>query len=113
MALINISICLSDVPKDKIKQATNGKKYLNLVVAERKETSQYGETHTVFISQDKVEREAKKDKCYIGGGKEFKQVVTVVTVEEVDNMPVAEDFNDLPFILTIPIALGFLLQFII
>jgi len=96
MSLISISICLSDIPKDKIKQATNGKKYINLVVASRKETSQYGETHTVFVSQDKEEREANLDKCYVGGGKEFVQQVKA-TVEDVDNMPPADNMDDLPF----------------
>jgi hypothetical protein len=95
MSLINISICLSDIPKDKIKQADNGKKYINLVVAERKEVSQYGETHTVFVSQDKEEREAKKDKSYVGGGKEFKP--TPVTAEAIEIMPAATELDDLPF----------------
>ena len=96
MSLINISICLSDIPKDKIKQATNSKKYISLVVAQRKEVSQYGETHTVFISQDKEEREAKKDKTYVGGGKEFVQTATAVTTEDVAAMtPMV--YDDLPF----------------
>ena len=97
MSLISISICLSDIPKDKIKVATNGKKYLNLAVAQRKEVSQYGETHTVFVSQDKDEREANLAVCYVGGGKEFTQKVTPVTVEAVEGMPPAEDLSDLPF----------------
>lgn len=97
MGIISVSICLSDIPKDKIKQATNGKKYINLVVAQRKEKSQYGETHTVFISQDKDEREAKKDKIYIGGGKEFVQQSTPVTAEDIAQMPPMDDTDDLPF----------------
>ncbi len=96
MSLISVSICLSDIPKDKIKQAANGKKYLNLVVAQRKETSQYGETHTVFISQDKEERAANVDKVYIGGGKEFTQP-TPVSAEEIAAMPPAGELDDLPF----------------
>lgn len=99
MALINISVCLSDIPKDKIKLANNGKKYISLVVASRKEVSQYGETHTVFVSQDKEEREAKQEVCYVGGGKEFTQKATPVTVEDIEKMPAAEndDLSDLPF----------------
>jgi len=79
MSLISVSICLSDIPKDKIKEAKNGKKYTNIIVANRKEVSQYGETHTVFMSQDKKERDAEIDKVYIGGGKEFTQSATLVT----------------------------------
>ena len=99
MSLINISVCLSDIPKDKIKLATNGKKYISLVVAQRKEVSQYDETHTVFVSQDKEERAAKLDKCYVGGGKEFTQTSTPVTVEDIEKMPVANpvEQDDLPF----------------
>jgi len=99
MSLISISVCLSDIPKDKIKLASNGKKYISLVVAQRKEVSQYGETHTVFISQDKEERAANIDKVYIGGGKEFIQASTPVTVEDIEKMPVANpvEQDDLPF----------------
>jgi hypothetical protein len=96
MSLISVSICLSDIPKSKIKEAKNGKKYVNIVVAKRKEVSQYDETHTVFISQDKDERAANVDKIYIGGGKEFTQSASV-TVEAVETMPLAEDLSDLPF----------------
>lgn len=97
MSLISISVCLSDIPKDKIKEATNGKKYINLVVAQRKEVSQYDETHTVFVSQTKEERAANLDKVYVGGGKEFTQSVTPVTVETVETLPTAENLDDLPF----------------
>lgn len=97
MSLISISICLTDIPKDKIKVATNGKKYINLAVAQRKEVSQYGETHTVFVSQDKEEREANLAVCYVGGGKEFTQKITPVTSDEVEKMPPAENMDDLPF----------------
>jgi hypothetical protein len=72
MSLINISICLTDLPKDKIKQARKeGKNYINLCVASRKETDTYGNTHTVYVSQTKEEREAKAEKVLVGSGKEF------------------------------------------
>lgn len=96
MSLISVSICLTDIPKDKIKQAANGKKYLNIVVAKRREVSQYGETHTVFVSQSKEEREQEEQKTYIGGGKEFAPV-NAVTTESVESMPPADDMSDLPF----------------
>ena len=95
MSLINISICLSELPKDKIKQATNGKKYINLVCASRKEASQYGETHTVYVSQTKEEREAGVQTIYVGSGKEF--VPQTITAESIENMPPAQDSDDLPF----------------
>ena len=70
MEIINISLCLSDIPKEAIKLSEkNGKKYLPIVVASRKEPDQYGNTHTVYVQQTKEERTAKKTKSYIGNGK--------------------------------------------
>jgi hypothetical protein len=95
MSLINISICLTELPKDKIKQAGNGKKYISLCVASRKETDMYGNTHTVYVSQSKEEREANTKTVFVGAGKEF--VPQSVSVESVNEMPVADNNDDLPF----------------
>lgn len=93
--LINVSICVSDIPKTRIKQAENGKKYINVTIASRRETDQFGNTHTVFMSQTKEEREAKEARTYIGNGKavEFKPA----SPESVAQMPPAEAVDDLPF----------------
>jgi hypothetical protein len=95
MSLINISICLSDIPKDKIKEAANGKKYINLCLASRKETGKYGETHTLFVSQTKDEREFNIQPVYVGSGKEY--VPQVATAENIESMPAAKSMDDLPF----------------
>ena len=97
MSLINISICLSDLPKDKIKQGNNGKKYINLCVSKRKEVSQFGETHTVYVANSKEEREANMPTIYVGGGKEFQPQPVAHTIENVESMPVADSNDDLPF----------------
>ena len=94
--LINISICVSDIPKDKIKRGNNGKLYANMVVASRKEVSQYGETHTVYMSNTKEEREANAAKIYVGSGKEL-QPQSQPTCEDVEAMPAAENLDDMPF----------------
>lgn len=93
--LINLSICLTDIPKEKIKQAQNGKKYLNITVASRREADQYGNTHTVFVSQTKEERDQKTERTYIGSGKEV-NLVPAATPEAVNKLPQAE-VDDLPF----------------
>ena len=41
------SICLTDIPKRLITTGRNGKKYLNVVVNERREVGQYGQTHYI------------------------------------------------------------------
>jgi hypothetical protein len=69
--MIVTSICLSDIPKDKITISSNGKKYVNIVVDQRKEKDQYDNTHTVYMSQSKDERQAKVPKKYVGNGKEY------------------------------------------
>jgi len=101
MSLINLSICLTDLPKDKIKLSEkNGKKYINLVCASRREPSKYGETHTVFVSQEKAEREANKPIVYVGSGKEYDPQPQAVTAADIEQMPVApidDPADDLPF----------------
>lgn len=94
---VNIGICLSDIPKEKMKKAENGKLYVNLSVARRKEVDQYGQTHTVFVSQTKEERDAKADRSFVGSGKEFIFQNTPVTPESVSDMPVVEDYEKLPW----------------
>ena len=70
--MITISVCLSDIPKSKIVEAKNGKKYVNLVLDERREVGQYGETHMLYVSQTKEERQNKDKKVFVGSGKEYK-----------------------------------------
>lgn len=69
--MIVTSICLTDIPEDKITTSSNGKKYVNIVVDQRKEKDQYDNTHTVYMSQSKDERQAKVPKKYVGNGKEY------------------------------------------
>ena len=95
--LINASICVTDIPKYKIKLAENGKKYMNITIATRREPDKYENTHTVFMSQTKEEREAGTGRIYIGSGKGFDFTPAATTPESVDQMPVASDTDDLPF----------------
>jgi hypothetical protein len=69
--MIVTSICLSDIPEDKITTSSNGKKYVNIVVDQRKEKDQYDNTHTAYMSQSKEERQSKVPKRYVGNGKEY------------------------------------------
>jgi len=69
--MIVIDICLIDVPKELITEGKNGKKYLKLVLNERKSESKYGETHTLQLSQTKEQREAKTPPVYVGSGKAY------------------------------------------
>jgi len=65
------------------------------VLSERKETGKFGETHTLYVSKNKDERNAPT--VYVGSGKtvEFKQ--EAVTAETIDGLSAAEITDDLPF----------------
>jgi hypothetical protein len=64
------SICLSDIPKEKITEAKNGKKYLNLTLWVNDTPDQYGNIGSIQVSQTKEQRDAQEKKQYIGN---FKQ----------------------------------------
>lgn len=68
-ALINVSINVAKLPKEKFVTGKNGNVYYNFTVSVNDETNQYGQNASVFDSQTKEEREAKKDKTYLGNGK--------------------------------------------
>ncbi|MDR2888168.1 MAG: hypothetical protein LBV26_09285 [Bacteroidales bacterium] len=93
--MITINLCVSDIPRNKVKQADNGKKYINLILSERREPDMYGNTHTLIVSKTKEEREASAATVYVGSGKLYH--AKPVTAEDIDNMPVADNTDDLPF----------------
>jgi hypothetical protein len=94
--MITISLCLSDIPKEKIKQAANGKKYINLILYELRETGMYGATHTLTVSKTKEEREANAETLYVGRGKQYVPKTETLTPQQIDELPQA-DIDDLPF----------------
>ncbi len=95
--MVVCSICLSDIPKEKITNHANGKKYLNIVIAEKQTVDQYGNTHSVAINQTKEQREAKEPKVYIGSGKSYEFVQRAEVVQEVKQELPMDDGLGLPF----------------
>lgn len=70
MANILLDICLSDIPKEFIKTSErNGKKYLKVVVAERRSVDERGNDHSVKIYVPKEQRKEGDKPIYIGNGK--------------------------------------------
>ena len=93
-----LNICLSDIDKSKIFTAKNGKKYLSVVVTERKEVDQYGNDLVVYVSQSKDERDNKSPKTYIGSGKTYgEKATTAQSQESPQPQPQDEETEDLPF----------------
>ena len=70
--MITASICLSDIPKDKIKKSEkNQKSYVTIVIDDLRQTDEYGNNKNIYVAQSKEEREAKSPKAYLGRGKEW------------------------------------------
>ena len=69
--IINIKVDVTKLDKNKFFKGKKGT-YANITVAENMDgESEYGDTHYVFESQSKEERDAKTPKTYLGNGKEF------------------------------------------
>jgi hypothetical protein len=68
---INLSICLTDIPKDKITTAKNGKKYLSLDIIPKKEVDQHGKDIAVALGQTADERREQAPTVWLGNGKSF------------------------------------------
>ena len=87
--LLNISINVADLPKEKFVQGKKGT-YYNFTVSVNDETNQYGQNVSVYDSQTKEEREAKKKKLYIGNGKVVWTDGQLTTVEKAEEVEVVE-----------------------
>jgi len=98
--LINASIRVDKLPKEKFVKGKDGAVYYNLTISVQDET-RYGNNVAVMDSQTKEERDAKIPKTYLGNGK----VVWTdgnVTVAEREQETVSEavpqeEGADLPF----------------
>lgn len=103
--LLNGSICLSDIPKDKIwKSEKTGKQYLNINVWINDDADKFGNNGSIQVSQTKEERDANEAKKYVGNIK----FVQAKQQTQSDDVPVKkaasakllddnEVENDLPF----------------
>ena len=92
-SIINFSINLDKIDKSKIITGKKGK-YLNLTLGSNRDgEDQYGNTHYIYQSQTKEEREAKNEKVYLGNGKEFNfdepktETAAVTSVGSDDDLP--------------------------
>ena len=99
-AIINYSIRVDKLPKEKFIAGKDGAVYVNLTMSVNDET-RYGNNTSIFISQTQEEREAKKQKTYIGNGKVVWNNGTIVNAEREDQPKVQQEttteFADLPF----------------
>lgn len=67
-SIINFSIDLNKIPKDKIINGKKGK-YLPITLTLNDELDQFGNNGPVVVSQSMEERESKAEKVYLGNAK--------------------------------------------
>ena len=67
-SIINFSIDLTKIPKDKIIDGKKGK-YLPVTLTLNDELDNFGNNGPVTVAQTKEEREAKTTKVYLGNAK--------------------------------------------
>jgi hypothetical protein len=98
-ALINFSLDVAALPKEKFVSAANGKVYINLTMAVNDET-RYGNNTSIYVNQTKEEREAKKQRQYLGNGKVVwtdNNIVLAQREQEAEQVPQQKEVADLPF----------------
>ena len=84
-----VSICLNDIPREKMRVNDKGKIYVSITIAKRKEKDQWGRDLKVYITQTREDREKNLPKVYVGGGK------TIIFESTEQDPPTEEALNDL------------------
>jgi hypothetical protein len=94
-AIINYSLRVDKMPKEKFVAGKDGAVYVNLTMSINDETK-FGNNAAVFVSQTKEENQEKKPKNYLGNGKVVWNNGTIVNAEKEVKQEVAEA-ADFPF----------------
>ena len=96
-AIINYSLRVDKLPKEKFIAGKDGAVYVNLTMSVNDET-RYGNNASIYISQTKEENEAKKQRTYLGNGKVVWNNGSIVNAEKEEKQSVQEEVvSDLPF----------------
>ena len=94
-AIINYSLRVDKLPKEKFVAGKDGAVYVNLTMSVDDET-RFGNNTSIYVSQTKEEREAKKNRTYLGNGRVVFNNGTIVNAEKEVKEEVAEA-ADFPF----------------
>lgn len=97
-ALINVSLRVDKLPKEKFVAGKDGAVYYNFTIGVNDEANQFGQNVSLTDSQTKEEREAKKSKSYIGNGNVIWTDGNIVAVKKENVAEKAQTVSDnLPF----------------
>ena len=89
--LMNGSLNVSKLPKDKLQRAKNGDLYYNFTMRIEDETGKFGNNAGMWDQQTKEERDAKTERHYTGNAKvvwtDGKVAVAVKQEQESNDLP--------------------------
>lgn len=94
--LINASINVAKLPKEKFVKGKDGAVYYNLTISVGDET-RFGNNVALFDSQTQEEREAKKQKNYVGNGRVVWTDGNVVLADRDKEVETVADTEETPF----------------
>lgn len=97
-AIINYSLRVDKLPKEKFIAGKDGAVYVNLTMSVNDET-RFGNNASIMINQTQEEREAKKPRTYIGNGQVVWTDGNIVKAEREETKEVVQEAetSDLPF----------------
>lgn len=90
--LMNGSLNVSKLPKDKLQRAKNGDLYYNFTMRIEDETGKFGNNAGMWDQQTKEERDAKTERHYTGNAKVVWTDGKVSVAEKQE-----KESDDLPF----------------
>ena len=96
-ALINLSLRVDKLPKEKFVSGKDGAVYYNFTIGVNDESNQWGQNVSATDSQTKEEREAKKPKSYLGNGNVFWTDGNIKVADKKVEATAKEGESDLPF----------------
>ena len=96
-ALINLSLRVDKLPKEKFVSGKDGAVYYNFTIGVNDESNQWGQNVSATDSQTKEEREAKKPKSYLGNGNVVWTDGNIKVADKKVEATAKEVESDLPF----------------
>ena len=95
-AIINVSLRVDKLPKEKFVSGKDGAVYYNFTVGVNDEANQFGQNVSLTDSQTQEEREAKKPIVYLGNGNVVWTNGEIKTAPKKDKATASVE-SDLPF----------------
>jgi hypothetical protein len=96
-AIINVSLRVDKLPKEKFVSGKDGAVYYNFTVAVNDDANQFGQNVSLTDSQTQEEREAKKPKVYLGNGNVVWTNGEIKTAPKKEKATASVEDDGLPF----------------